>query len=70
MMAKREEEMEEIRSKSMEDNNEEIIDRKGELFMLRLQKSSRGEFKSSEFNSYVCPYLLIWGLPLDRLLEC
>ncbi|KAL5997492.1 hypothetical protein ACLOJK_008422 [Asimina triloba] len=36
MMAKREEEMEEIRSKSMEDINEEIIDLKGELFMLQL----------------------------------
>ncbi|KAL6000899.1 hypothetical protein ACLOJK_006626 [Asimina triloba] len=45
MMAKREEEMEEIRSKSMEDINEEIIDLKGELFMLRLQKSSRGQEK-------------------------
>ncbi|KAL5982194.1 hypothetical protein ACLOJK_016264 [Asimina triloba] len=49
MMAKREEEMEEIRSKSTQDINEEIIDLKGELFMLRLQKSARGEFKSSEF---------------------
>ncbi|KAL6007731.1 60S ribosomal protein L29 [Asimina triloba] len=49
MMAKWEEEMKEIRSKSTEDINEEIIDLKGELFMLRLQKSARGEFKSSEF---------------------
>ncbi|KAL5973441.1 60S ribosomal protein L29 [Asimina triloba] len=49
MVAKRKEEMEEIGSKSTEDINEEIIDLKGELFMLRLQKSACGEFKSSEF---------------------
>lgn len=49
MMAKREEEMKEIRAKTTEEINEEVVDLKGELFMLRLQKSVRNEFKSSEF---------------------
>ncbi|CAL9059582.1 unnamed protein product [Musa banksii] len=48
-MAKREEEMKEIRAKTTEEINEEVIDLKGELLMLRLQKSARNEFKSSEF---------------------
>ncbi|KAG8383534.1 hypothetical protein BUALT_Bualt04G0023500 [Buddleja alternifolia] len=50
MMAKKEEELKEIRTKSTEELNEEIIDLKGELFMLRLQRSARNEFKSSEFH--------------------
>ncbi|KAH7560697.1 hypothetical protein JRO89_XS10G0075300 [Xanthoceras sorbifolium] len=33
----------------MEEINEEVVDLKGELFMLRLQISVRNEFKSSEF---------------------
>ncbi|KAL6552161.1 60S ribosomal protein L29 [Orobanche gracilis] len=49
MMARREEELREIRAKSTEDLNEEIVDLKGELFMLRLQRSPRNELKSSEF---------------------
>ncbi|XP_010267781.1 PREDICTED: 50S ribosomal protein L29, chloroplastic-like [Nelumbo nucifera] len=49
MMAKREEELKEIRAKTTEELNEEIVDLKGELFMLRLQKSVRNEFKSSDF---------------------
>ncbi|KAG9451511.1 hypothetical protein H6P81_011476 [Aristolochia fimbriata] len=49
MMAKREEELKEIRAKTTEEINEEVIDLKGELFMLRLQKSARNEFKNSEF---------------------
>ncbi|KAH6760155.1 Ribosomal L29 family protein [Perilla frutescens var. hirtella] len=49
MMAKKEEELKEIRTKSTEELNEEIVDLKGELFMLRLQRSARNEFKSSEF---------------------
>ncbi|KAM5577224.1 large ribosomal subunit protein uL29c [Rosa sericea] len=49
MMAKREEEMKEIRTKTTEEINEEVVDLKGELFMLRLQKSARNEFTSSEF---------------------
>ena len=49
MMAKREEELKEIRTKTTEEINEEVIDLKGELLMLRLQKSARNEFKSSEF---------------------
>ncbi|GAB4839627.1 60S ribosomal protein L29 [Ancistrocladus abbreviatus] len=48
-MAKREEELKEIRAKTTEELNDEIVDLKGELFMLRLQKSARNEFKSSEF---------------------
>lgn len=48
-MAKREEELKEIRTKTTEELQEEIVDLKGELFMLRLQRSARNEFKSSEF---------------------
>ncbi|XP_009765122.1 large ribosomal subunit protein uL29c-like [Nicotiana sylvestris] len=48
-MAKREEELKEIRTKTTEELLEEIVDLKGELFMLRLQRSARNEFKSSEF---------------------
>lgn len=49
-MAKREEELKEIREKTTEEINEEIIDLKGELFMLRLQRAARNEFKNSEFS--------------------
>ncbi|XP_022985118.1 50S ribosomal protein L29, chloroplastic-like [Cucurbita maxima] len=49
MMAKREEELKDIRAKTTEEINEEVVDLKGELLMLRLQKSARNEFKSSEF---------------------
>ncbi|KAK1441410.1 hypothetical protein QVD17_07280 [Tagetes erecta] len=49
MMAKREEELKEIRAKTTEQINDEIVDLKGELFMLRLQRSARNEFKSSDF---------------------
>ncbi|WCJ31889.1 Ribosomal L29 family protein [Euphorbia peplus] len=49
MMAKREEEIKEIRGLTTEQINEEVVDLKGELFMLRLQRSARNEFKSSEF---------------------
>ncbi|XVE86784.1 hypothetical protein DITRI_Ditri18aG0061600 [Diplodiscus trichospermus] len=49
MMAKREEEMNEIRAKTTEEINDEVVELKGELFMLRLQKSVRNEFKSSDF---------------------
>lgn len=48
-MAKREEELKDIRAKTTEEINEEVVDLKGELLMLRLQKSARNEFKSSEF---------------------
>ncbi|KAL6001015.1 hypothetical protein ACLOJK_006742 [Asimina triloba] len=63
MVAKREEEMEEIGSKSPKDINKEIIDLKGELFMIRLQKPACSEFKSSEFSlmrkrAYVAPSYL------------
>ncbi|KAK9134269.1 hypothetical protein Syun_013599 [Stephania yunnanensis] len=49
MMAKKEEELKEIRAMSTEQINEEVVDLKGELLMLRLQKSAREDFKSSEF---------------------
>lgn len=49
MMAKREEELKEIRTKTTEQINEEVMELKGELLMLRLQKSARNEFKSSDF---------------------
>ena len=48
-MAKKAEELKEIRTKTTEEINEEVVELKGELFMLRLQKSVRNEFKSSEF---------------------
>ncbi|XP_073525916.1 uncharacterized protein [Phyllobates terribilis] len=50
MMAKREEELKEIRAKTTDELHEEIIDLKGELFVLRLQKSARADFKNSEFS--------------------
>ncbi|XP_050208300.1 50S ribosomal protein L29, chloroplastic [Mercurialis annua] len=49
MMSKRLEELKKIREMSTEQIQEEVIDLKGELFMLRLQRSARNEFKSSEF---------------------
>ena len=48
-MAKKDEELKEIRAKTTEQINDEIIDLKGDLLMLRLQKSARNEFKASEF---------------------
>uniref|UniRef100_A0A0E0CRN0 Large ribosomal subunit protein uL29c n=2 Tax=Oryza TaxID=4527 RepID=A0A0E0CRN0_9ORYZ len=48
-MAKREQELEEIRAMPTEKIEEEVVDLKGELFMLRLKRSARQEFKSSEF---------------------
>jgi len=49
MMSKKVEELKEIRQLTTEQINEEVVDLKGELVMLRLQKSARNEFKSSEF---------------------
>ncbi|KAK7399557.1 hypothetical protein VNO78_10742 [Psophocarpus tetragonolobus] len=49
MMSKRVEELKEIRQMTTEQINEEVVDLKGELIMLNLQKSARNEFKSSEF---------------------
>jgi large subunit ribosomal protein L29 len=48
-MAKREQELEEIRAMETEKLEEEVVDLKGELFLLRLKRSARQEFKSSEF---------------------
>ncbi|KAL9667465.1 hypothetical protein QQ045_001825 [Rhodiola kirilowii] len=47
MMAKMNEELKEIRAKSTEQIHEEVVD---ELRMLKLQRSSWNEFKSSEFH--------------------
>ncbi|VFQ68015.1 unnamed protein product [Cuscuta campestris] len=47
-MAKREENLKEIRSKTTEEINEEVLDLKGELLMLRFQKSARNEFNCPE----------------------
>ncbi|CAN0864378.1 50S ribosomal protein L29, chloroplastic [Linum grandiflorum] len=49
MMAKKDDELKEIRTLTTDEINEQVVDLKGELFMLRLQKSVRNEFKSSEF---------------------
>uniref|UniRef100_A0A0D9VL68 Large ribosomal subunit protein uL29c n=1 Tax=Leersia perrieri TaxID=77586 RepID=A0A0D9VL68_9ORYZ len=48
-MAKREQELEEIRAMTTEAIEEEVVDLKGELFVLRLKRSARQEFKNSEF---------------------
>ncbi|CAN6246052.1 unnamed protein product [Urochloa humidicola] len=49
-MAKREQELEEIRGMTTEQLEEEVVDLKGELFLLRLKRSARQEFKNSEFS--------------------
>ncbi|CAL4885428.1 unnamed protein product [Urochloa decumbens] len=49
VMAKREQELEEIRGMTTEQLEEEVVDLKGELFLLRLKRSARQEFKNSEF---------------------
>lgn len=49
MAWKDEQELNEIRAKTTEQINEEIMDIKGDLLMLRLLKSNRNEFKPSEF---------------------
>jgi len=49
MMAKREEELKQIRTKTTQQINDEVVELKGELLMLRLQRSTRNEFKSSDF---------------------
>lgn len=48
-MAKREQELEEIRAMTTEKIEEEVVDLKGELFLLRLKRSARQEFTNSEF---------------------
>lgn len=48
-MSKKDEELKEIRALSTEEIQEQVVDLKGELFMLRLQRSARNEFKSSDF---------------------
>ncbi|KAJ8453198.1 hypothetical protein Cgig2_008082 [Carnegiea gigantea] len=53
MMAKKEAELNEIRTKTNEELNDEVLRLKGELFVLRLQRSAREreDFKPSEFGS-------------------
>jgi large subunit ribosomal protein L29 len=51
MMAKREEQLKEIRTKTTEQINDEVVLLKGELVMLRIQKSARYDFKSSDFRN-------------------
>ncbi|CAH9109082.1 unnamed protein product [Cuscuta europaea] len=48
-MGKREDELKDIRLKTTDEINEEVVDLKGELLMLRFQKSARNELKSSDF---------------------
>ncbi|XP_058731508.1 large ribosomal subunit protein uL29c-like [Vicia villosa] len=48
-MAKREEQLKEIRTKTIEEINEEVVTLQGELVMLTLEKAVRNEFKSSDF---------------------
>jgi len=48
-MAKREEELVEVRKMSDEDINLTVVDLKGELFLLRTKQATRQEFRSSEF---------------------
>lgn len=43
MMAKRDEELKDIRAKTTEQNNEEVFDLKGMLLMLMLQRSASNE---------------------------
>ncbi|GLJ11883.1 hypothetical protein SUGI_0179200 [Cryptomeria japonica] len=49
MMGKREQSLQEIRGKNNEDINEEIIDLKGEIHMLRFMKSTKQEYKASDY---------------------
>ncbi|CAH8326846.1 unnamed protein product [Eruca vesicaria subsp. sativa] len=69
MMSKREAELKDIRAKTTEELNEEVIDLKGELFMLRLQKSARNEFKSSEFRRMKKQVARILTVRRERELE-
>ena len=64
-MAKREQELEEIRAMTTEQLEEEVVDLKGELFLLRLKRSARQEFKNSEFSRmrkrvHYSPYPLLY----------
>ncbi|KAL5740972.1 hypothetical protein ACOSQ2_030152 [Xanthoceras sorbifolium] len=49
MMANIDQELDDCRAKTTEEINKEVVDLKGELFMLCLQKSVCNEFKSSKF---------------------
>ncbi|XP_074295427.1 large ribosomal subunit protein uL29c-like [Silene latifolia] len=51
MMSKKDEDLKEIRTKTNEQINDEILQLKGELFMLRLKRSAREDFKPSDFGS-------------------
>lgn len=49
MMAKREQELEELRKMSDEDLREGVVELKGELVVLRMMQVARQEIKNSEF---------------------
>lgn len=49
MMAKRQQELADVRKMSDEDINLTVVDLKGELFLLRTKQATRQEYKSSEF---------------------
>ncbi|KAF8779852.1 hypothetical protein HU200_002118 [Digitaria exilis] len=71
-MAKREQELEEIRGMTTEQLEEEVVDLKGELFLLRLKRSARQEFKNSEFGRmrkrvYCSLHLLLFELVYELI---
>lgn len=49
-MAQREEQLKEIRAKTTEEINEEVVTLKGEIIMFTLNRNARGEFKWSDFH--------------------
>ncbi|KAH9611525.1 hypothetical protein KSS87_003420 [Heliosperma pusillum] len=51
MMSKKDEDLKEIRTKTNEQISDEILQLKGELFMLRLRRSAREDFKPSDFRT-------------------
>ena len=72
-MAKREQELEEIRAMDTEKLEEEVVDLKGELFLLRLKRSARQEFKSSEFGRMrkrVLPPTTHWAIAGAFVIRC
>eukprot|EP00252_Welwitschia_mirabilis_P018291 TRINITY_DN40651_c0_g1_i1.p1 TRINITY_DN40651_c0_g1~~TRINITY_DN40651_c0_g1_i1.p1 ORF type:complete len:159 (+),score=22.22 TRINITY_DN40651_c0_g1_i1:139-615(+) len=48
VMSKQKEELKEIRAKSTEEIEDQIVDLKGELFMLNMQKSTKGSVSRAE----------------------
>ncbi|KAI5068283.1 hypothetical protein GOP47_0016628 [Adiantum capillus-veneris] len=50
MMAKREQELEELRKMSDQELKDSVVELKSELLVLRMKKTARQEFKSSDFD--------------------